>query len=142
MKFIVIFLLIFLNACGHTQIKTPTTAMNQLEEFKTKAKFTKDETIPYSGLSDKNLLPTVTEKINLIAEDFKSIAAKENATDKDYQDKIEIGLRGFSDIYLQLDTLDRERICTYVEELMDIVGLQSSGGHLNNFLYGFDPKKE
>jgi Domain of unknown function (DUF4844) len=141
MKFLVAILLIFTNACGQTAIKTPTTAMNQLDEFKAKAKFTEDETIPYRGLSDKNLLPIVTEKINLIAEDFRTVAAKETASDKDYQDKIEIGLRRFSDVYLQLDTLDRERICSYVEELMDIVGLKSSDGKLNTFLYGFDPVK-
>ena len=113
-----------------------------MEEFKAKAKFTEDKTIPYPGLSDKNLLPTVSEKINLTAEDFKSVAATETASDKDYQDKIKIGLRRFSDDYLQFDTLDRERICSYVEELMDIVGLTSSGGHLNNFMYGFDPVKK
>jgi hypothetical protein len=27
-----------------------------------------------------------------------------------------------------------------MEELMDIVGLESSGGHLNNFMFGFDLK--
>ena len=106
--------------------------MNKLEEFKAKAKFTEDKTIPYPGLSDKNLLPIVNEKINLIAEDFKTVAGKETASDKDSQDQIGIGLRGFSDVYLQIDTLDRERICNYVEELMDIVGLQSSDEHLNN----------
>ncbi len=142
MKFLATILLIFSNACGQTQITTPTTAMNKLEEFKTKAKFGEDKKIPYTGLSDKNLLPSVTEKINLIAEDFKTVAANGNATDKDYQDKIEIGLSRFSDEYLQLDTLDRERICSYVEELMDIVGLKSSNGHLNNFMYGFDPAKK
>jgi hypothetical protein len=68
----------------------------------------------HSGLSDKNLLPIANEKINLIAEDFKTVAAKETVTDKDYQGKIEIELRRFSEVYLQLDTLDRERICTYV----------------------------
>jgi hypothetical protein len=26
-----------------------------------------------------------------------------------------------------------------MEELMDIVGLESSGGHLNHFMFGFDP---
>ena len=41
----------------------------------------------------------------------------------------------------ELDTEDRERICHYYEELMNIVGLESSGGHLNNFMYGFDPAK-
>jgi len=37
-----------------------------------------------------------------------------------------------------VDTEDRERFCTYLEEIMDIVGLESSDGVLNTWLYGFD----
>jgi hypothetical protein len=40
-----------------------------------------------------------------------------------------------------LDTEDKERVCTYFEELMDIVELDSSNGQLNEFLYGFDPNQ-
>ncbi|NOU62328.1 DUF4844 domain-containing protein, partial [Marinifilum caeruleilacunae] len=36
---------------------------------------------------------------------------------------------------------DRERICCYFEELMDIVGLESSDGQLNDFMYGFNPSE-
>jgi hypothetical protein len=59
----------------------------------------------------------------------------------EYQNAIKIGLDRFSDLYLKLDTEDRERVCSYFEELMDIVGLESSGGHLNDFMYGFNPTK-
>jgi hypothetical protein len=55
---------------------------------------------------------------------------------------IKTGLSRFSDVYLDLDTEDRERVCVYFEELMDIVGLESSNGQLNMFMYGFDPTKE
>jgi hypothetical protein len=55
------------------------------------------------------------------------------------QNAIQIGLDRFADLYVQLDTEDRERVCSYMEELMDIVGLESSAGHLNNFMFGFDP---
>jgi hypothetical protein len=37
------------------------------------------------------------------------------------------------------DTEERERFCGYLEEIMDITGIQSSDGLLNNWLYGFDP---
>lgn len=50
---------------------------------------------------------------------------------------IKVGLSRFSDIRMELDTEDRERLCGYFEELMDIVGLESSGGHLMMFMYGF-----
>lgn len=113
--------------------------MNQFETFKKKEKFIEDKTLFYPGIADVNLRPALTEKINLAADDFKKLTESGNTTDKDYQDKIQKGLTRFSDIYINLDTEDRERICQYFEEIMDIVGLESSGGHLNNFMYGFDP---
>ncbi len=116
--------------------------MTKFEDFKNKTKFTEDTSIFYPGIADKTLLPVLNEKINLLADDFKNLAEKGNANDKAYQDKIESGLKRFSGIYIQLDTEDRERVCNYIEELMDIVGLESSGGHLNMFVYGFDPTKK
>jgi|GEM_PF-702082 len=37
------------------------------------------------------------------------------------------------------DIEDRERIAAYLEELMDILGIRSSDGLLNKWMYGFDP---
>lgn len=115
--------------------------MTKFKEFKNKEKFLQEDKLFYPGISDPNLKPVLTEMINLAADDFKKLADKGIATDKEYQNAIKIGLERFTEIYLQLDTEDRERVCSYFEELMDIVGLESSGGHLNNFMYGFDPNK-
>lgn len=133
--------IIALTACGQSQIKTPDSAMIKFEEFKNKEKFIQDDILFYPGIGDPSLRPILTEKINLAASDFKKLAEQGTANDKEYQAIIRKGLDRFSDVYLQLDTEDRERICLYFEELMDIVGLESSGGHLNKFMYGFDPKK-
>lgn len=116
--------------------------MTKFDEFKSKEKFLQDDKLFYSGIGDPNLKPVLTEKINLAADDFKKLADKGNATDKEYQNAIKNGLERFTDLYLQLDTEYRERVCSYFEELMDIVGLESSGGHLNNFMYGFQIEKE
>jgi hypothetical protein len=132
--------LILFTACGQGQIKTSENAMTKFEEFKNKEKFIQDNKLFYPGIGDPNLKPILTNKVNLAADDFRKLADKENTTDKDYQNAIKIGLDRFADLYTQLDTEDRERVCSYFEELMDIVGLESSGGHLNNFMYGFDPK--
>lgn len=113
--------------------------MTNFEQFKSKEKFAKDEKLFYNGLGNPELKPAVTEKINISADDFKKLAENGSATEKEYQDAIKIGLNRFADVYLDLDTEDRERVCHYYEELMDIVGLESSGGHLNDFMYGFDP---
>jgi len=37
------------------------------------------------------------------------------------------------------DTEDRERVAAYLEELMDILGIKSSDGLLNKWMYGIDP---
>lgn len=43
------------------------------------------------------------------------------------------------DSFTQSDTEERERLCGYLEEIMDIAGIESSDGLLNEWLYGFDP---
>ena len=113
--------------------------MKKFEAFKAKEKFIEDADIMYPGIGDKKLKPILTQKINLAATDFEVLAEKGNASVKDYQNAIKKGLSRFKTIYQSIDTEDRERICTYFEELMDIVGLESSGGHLNHFIYGFNP---
>ncbi len=130
-----------LSACGQGQIKTPENAMGKFEEFKQKEKFIKDSLLFYPGLADPTMKKLLSEKINKVADDFKAVAESKSPTAKDYQQKIGIGLKSFGDVYLNLDTEDRERVCTYFEELMDIVGLESSNGQLNEFMYGFDPTK-
>lgn len=135
-------LILFLfTACGQRQIKTPENTMTKFEVFKNEEKFLPDDRLFYPGIGDPKLKPILTDKINLSADDFKRLADKGTATDKEYQDAIKKGLERFAEIYLKLDTEDRGRICHYYEELMNIVGLESSDGHLNNFMYGFDPAK-
>ena len=133
-----------LSACGQnvTEMKTPENVDKKISEFIAKKKFV-EQPYPnfYPGISDEKMRPIFTEKINSAASDFKSVAESKNPTDKKYQEKIEIGLSRFADVYMDLDTEDRERVCTYFEELMDIVGLESSNGQLNKFMYGFDPNE-
>lgn len=135
------FLAIFFCACGQRKITTPKDAMTKFKQFIIKEKFLPEAAILYPGIGNKKLKPILTEKINLAAADFKKIAENHNASDSDYQNTIKGGLHRFAALYIELDTEDRERICTYFEELMDIVGLESSNGQLNNFMYDFDPNK-
>lgn len=136
---IAIFGVLLFLACGQNTKKADQVTMTKFEEFKNKEKFLKDEKTQYPGIGNSVLIPALTEKINLVADDFKNLAQKGDASDKDYQDAIKAGLDRFSAIYNELDTEDREQVCSYFEELMDLVGLESSGGHLNDFMYGFNP---
>lgn len=111
--------------------------MNKFVVFKKKEKFTSEGS--HSGNADPSIRPVLTELINKAADDFQKISEAPDPTEKKYQEIIKIGLDRFSGIYITIDTEDRERICSYFEALMDLVGVESSGGALNDFMYGFDP---
>lgn len=111
--------------------------VNQLEEFKKKEKFLPDSKIFYPGIGKEKLKPVATKNINLAADDFEELIKTGNTSEEEFQNVIKKGLNRFSDIYIELDTEDRERVCGYFEELMDIIGLESSNGQLSNFMYDF-----
>ena len=141
-KHIKIFLFFLtLSACGQnaTEMKTPKNTEDKFAEFIAKKKFIEENNYP--GIADEKMRPIFTEKINQVANDFKIVSESEKPTDLKYQEKIKIGLLRFSDVYMDLDTEDRERVCSYFEELMNIVKLESSEGQLNKFMYGFDPNE-
>ncbi len=135
----IFFLTLFAYGQNATEMKTPENATEKFENFMAKKKFV-EQLYPnsYPGIADEKMRPIFTKKINQVAADFKAVSESAKPTEKKYQEKIEQGLSRFADISLDLDTEDRERVCMYFEEIMDIVGLQSSGGQLNKFMYGFD----
>ena len=106
---------------------------------KQKEKFLEDNKLLYPGIGDPKMLLVLTNKINKTAIDFKKVSSSKNPTSEQYQKVIKTNLKTFKGIYTNLDTEDRERICNYIEELMDIVKLESSDGLLNKFMYDFDP---
>ena len=54
--------------------------MTKLKDFKSKEKFLHDDKLFYPGIGDPNLKPILTEKINLVSDDFKKLADKGNST--------------------------------------------------------------
>lgn len=98
-------LFLFIN-CGQGKVKTPE---NAIKEFRCKEKFTSDEKLFYPEVGDETQKPTLIEKINLATDNFEKLAKTGNATDKDYQDTIKIGLNRFAEIYI--DSENQERIC-------------------------------
>ncbi|HWJ26916.1 MAG TPA: DUF4844 domain-containing protein [Flavisolibacter sp.] len=128
----------FLLSCKDQKQENKNKEINKFDEFIQKEKFVQDRSILYPGISDPVLKPILTQKVNQAAEDFKEVAIKEHPTKQQYLEVMKVGLSRFS-TNLPFDTEDRERVCHYFEELMHMVGLESSEGQLNMFLYGFDP---
>ena len=111
-----------------------------LQDLINTEKFLPDQQTFYTGLGRKELTPVMNSLMNETLKDFIEIT-KQSPSDRAYQEKIKVGLERFSPYYLQLETEDRERVCLYFEQMMDIVKLESSGGLLNQWLYGFNPNK-
>jgi hypothetical protein len=130
---------LFITISGQAQVKTPRNAIDRFDRFKKKEKFIPEQSYP--GIADSTMKSILVENVNKAANDFLTLAKTNRATEKDYQEKIRVALERFAGVYSKIDTEDRERICLYFEELMDIVGLESSDGALNIFMYGFDPTK-
>jgi hypothetical protein len=49
--------------------------------------------------------------------------------------EFKVAMAGFT----QSDSEERERFCSYLEQIMDITAIESSDGLLNSWVYGFDP---
>ncbi len=138
---ILYFILFNLSIFSCAQEKKPNKNYQEMfTEFISKEKFNKDEVLLYPGLKDNSLKYSLTNEINRIAETFKLIQTSKKNAEKFYQIAIEIGIKSISNY--DLDTEDRTRVANYIEELMDIVELESSNGILNNYVYGFDPTKK
>ena len=138
---ILYFILFNLSIFSCAQEKTPNKNYQEMfTEFISKEKFNKDEVLLYPGLKDNSLKYSLTNEINRIAETFKLIQTSKKNAEKFYQIAIEIGIKSISNY--GLDTEDRTRVANYIEELIDIVELESSNGILNNYVYGFDPTKK
>jgi hypothetical protein len=123
-----------MSCCAQT-LPVNNEIMKKFEVFKSKEKFIEDEAMHYPAAIDEKMKKQLTERVNSAADDFIIVASSEAPSEKGYQEAIKKGLNRFSDIYTNIDTEDRERVCAYFEELMDVVGLESSDGQLNNFMY-------
>ncbi|MBB5393981.1 DUF4844 domain-containing protein [Mucilaginibacter sp. AK015] len=141
MKKLLVLLLVLAAGIGTKTIAQDENyqARQQLHSFKLKDKLKPESgEVNFRGLSKPELQPKLNSLLNVAADDFLRIL-NDGATDKRFQEVIAIGLSRFNPYYENLDTEDRTRICNYFEELMDDVGLESSGGAINKWMYGFDP---
>lgn len=114
------------------QIKDLQQVSEAIKEYIARDKFV--ETSDYPGLGDEEMREPLNNRLNVLAEQFLQIAGK--PTVKLYRDAIKQLLDDMDDVYL--DTEDEDHFLLQIEELMDIVGLESSQGLLNQWRYGFE----
>ena len=140
-----LFILFFITSCSvwaQTEHNKLSMTITKLQNFKKETKFeASSKDASYTGLANPEIKIKLSELLNRAADDFIA-TTNSKPSEKKYQEDIKRGISRFNPFYLDLDTEDREKICSYFEELMDCVELQSSGGELNKWLYGFDPTKK
>lgn len=118
-----------------TALKLPANAFARLNELQEMPKFAPSSDGTYMGVIDLGERKAATLVVNrMIASIEKGL--HENPTKEFVLAQFELSL-GQLELY---DTEDREKACEYFENVMDAVGLESSDGLLNTWLYGFDPK--
>ena len=115
-------------------LDVPADAIEQLGQLRAEPKFHPDPSGWYTGVKDPQERMNAEIAINdLIARVIGGVL--ENPTKAFVLDNFSVTLR-----QLQLhDTEDRERALGYLERIMECVGLESSDGLLNDWMYGFDP---
>lgn len=114
-------------------LNPPADAPQRLADLLATPKFASDGMV-YTGVLDPGARATAEATVNAAIAEVQNLlrAPTDNAA----------VLRVFRTALQRLDlsdTEDRARAATYFEEIMECIGLESSEGLLNEFVYGFDP---
>jgi hypothetical protein len=92
----------------------------------------------YSGVRDLTLRADLNSRFRLTIAHFITATQRKSKKDE-YLALLASEIKNFE--RLDLGTEDAEQVGTNFEHIMDCIGLDSSDGILNNWMYGFDPKK-
>ena len=120
-------------------VKVKPNAVNELEKLLFKVKFgpedeSDDLPMGYVGLLPQENQPQANRLLNESIKKLINILRNEKkVTNRMILNEFETGLESLEDI--AFDTEDRERVCYYYEEIMDIIGLESTNELLNNWMY-------
>ncbi|WP_455672621.1 DUF4844 domain-containing protein [Phocaeicola sp.] len=117
------------------QAQLSATELQQIDEkieaYKVRDKFVEND--DYPGIGNEEMREPLNNLLNLLADSFQKVA-HENPDNKLYQLAMRQLLVAMKGVYL--DSEDQDQFCISIEELMNIVGLESSGGLLNKWRYG------
>lgn len=108
--------------------------VNSLETLKKQHKFFEDGVIFYPGAPDEATRVKAEQVINDVLSNLIE-ASKNGITEEDFWSVLESAAR----LLGGMDSEEMDRGLSYMEDIMDIYGIESSGGRLNEWRYGFDP---
>lgn len=114
-------------------------SLQQLEKFKAQDHFAGDGQL-YTGVQNSALRMSLNQKVTDTAQAFIALYQQKNEPTK--AELLQVLANGISQIDPdKLDTEDREQVATTFESFLDIVGLESSEGILNKWVYGEEISK-
>lgn len=111
-------------------------APTALARFVGKDHFAEDPDGLYGGMKDPEVRAELNASVTSVA-DALGRARASGASDDEVLKLFQSALRSVDRD--ALDTEDAERVATVFEQVLEAAGLESSGGALNEWMYGFDP---
>jgi len=112
---------------------TPDT-VSSLKQLRDAHKFGEDAANLYPGAPNESVRAMANEILN------KAISRLIGLPDTGIQEGQFWGvLEDAAKEYAKMDSEEMDRAMVYFEQIMDIYGIESSGGRLNNWRYGFEP---
>jgi hypothetical protein len=139
MRVLLLLLVFSCLAAGAHETRVPKTMPAQsraqaLKEFLAKKKFLPERLYP--GAPTEQVRSRFENLVNTLATNLLPIADSQ-----DPKAKLMEAFKAAYPAFEYADTEERERAIGYFEELMDILGVESSDGLLNKLMYGFDPQQ-
>jgi Domain of unknown function (DUF4844) len=114
-------------------VSSPDPHAQQLRQFIASAEFSADGLL-YTGAKPETLRLRLQAQIDGLAE--RILALSPSQRDKAHVLPLfRATLAGIAAV----DSEEREQVCVLLEQLMDILAIESSDGLLNSWLCGFDP---
>ena len=140
-KFSFIILALLLISCTeHSNgepMKVKDNAIEELSHLSGKDNFAEEKGGMYTGVQDPIQRAMLNTLFNSVIKKFIR-AINDGATKKQYVFLLKTSIHSFNRSLL--DTEDAEHVASNFEKIMDCIGIESSDGVLNNWMYGFEPK--
>ena len=117
------------------KLEISKATISSLEDLRNEPKFKEDESIFYPGAPDEIIRKRAEGSLNILIDNLiQNIQAnpKKSYVIKQFQNTLAQ--------YNNFDSEEQDRICSYLEEIMNILKIESSDGLLNKWRYGTDVK--
>jgi len=121
---------------GDMSVVNNSKSISALKELLAKEKFYIDNSTQYPGAPSEEIRLLSQQVIDAIITALIEMP-KEGLSKVQFWGLLEQGAM----FYQRLDSEEMDRGLTYMENIMDIYGIESSDGRLNIWRYGFDPKQ-